>query len=58
MARKKKVIQPEAEEVVKIKATPKVNIGTDKKGKIRYQKGVEYEFTQEQIDNYKLNKLI
>lgn len=60
MAKKKaetiEVIKPE---VVKgIKATPKVNIGSNKNGSPRYPAGVEAEFTQEQIDNYKSKKII
>lgn len=35
-------------EVKKIKATPKVNIGSVK-GKPRYKAGVAYDFTEEQI---------
>ena len=60
MAKKKvetiEVIEPK---VVKgIKATPKVNIGSNKDGSPRYPAGVEATFTKEQIDNYKLKKLI
>ena len=40
-----------------IKATPKVNIGTYK-GKPRYKKGVEYEFSKDQIQRLTKNKLI
>lgn len=49
------IVKPKKEE--KIKATPKEDIGTYK-GKPRYKKGVEYRFTKEQIENYKLNNLI
>lgn len=40
----------------KVKATPKKDVGTDKKGNPKFKAGVEYSFTKEQIKILTNNK--